>query len=189
VHHYNSTQYCKTETVFSIFPSSRPTSHLRWPIMFEWDVKPYYTIPYFQAPLYLQCLCIFYIFCYILHFTFQWADPGGIDPWPGWLTIALQTVGWVSWPVKWSPKWPILVEWDTRPYCSLQRLPLYWFHAPRLQVDNKVLQSTHQPHGTVYHQHYGHQTCQRVPSSGHWRCTCCWPPGATEMSSWFWRRI
>jgi len=32
VHHYNSTQYCKTETVFSISPSSRPsiTSQM-WP--------------------------------------------------------------------------------------------------------------------------------------------------------------
>jgi len=29
VHHYNSTQYCKTETVFSTFRFLRPTSHLR----------------------------------------------------------------------------------------------------------------------------------------------------------------
>jgi len=29
VHHYNSTQYCSTETVFLIFPFSRPTTHLR----------------------------------------------------------------------------------------------------------------------------------------------------------------
>ena len=30
VHHYNSTHYCSTETVFfQYFPSSRPTSHLR----------------------------------------------------------------------------------------------------------------------------------------------------------------
>ena len=30
VHHYNSTQYCNTETVFFQYsPSSRPTSHLR----------------------------------------------------------------------------------------------------------------------------------------------------------------
>ena len=26
-------------------------------------------------------------------------------------------------------------------------------------------------------------------SSGHWRRTCSRPPGAIEMSSWFWRRI
>ena len=29
VHHYNSTQYCNTETVLLTSPSSRPTSHLR----------------------------------------------------------------------------------------------------------------------------------------------------------------
>jgi len=37
--------------------------------------------------------------------------PGGIGPWRDWLTIVLQcydTVGWVMWPVKPSPKWPIM---------------------------------------------------------------------------------
>ena len=30
VHHYNSTQYCNTETVFNLYsPSSRPISHFR----------------------------------------------------------------------------------------------------------------------------------------------------------------
>jgi len=29
------------------------------------------------------------------------------------------------------------------------------------------LQSMDQPHGTICHQHYGHQTCRRAPSSGH----------------------
>jgi len=43
----------------------------------------------------------------------MWAEPGGIVPWPGWLTIILQcydydTVGWVMWPVKSSSKWPIM---------------------------------------------------------------------------------
>ena len=36
---------------------------------------------------------------------------GGIGPWPGWLTIVLQcydTVGCIMWPVKPSPKWPIM---------------------------------------------------------------------------------
>jgi len=39
--------------------------------------------------------------------------------------------------------------------CDLQRLrlALYWFHAPGLQLDNEVSQSTDQPHGTVCHQH------------------------------------
>jgi len=34
-----------------------------------------------------------------------------IGPWRGWLTIVLQcydAVGWVSWPIKLSPKWPIM---------------------------------------------------------------------------------
>jgi len=73
--------------------------------------------------------------------------------------------------------------------CDLQRLTLYWFHAPGLQLDNEVSQSTDQLHGTVCHQHYGHRTCRRAPSSGRWRRTCSWPPGAIETSSWFWRRI
>ena len=38
--------------------------------------------------------------------------------------------------------------------CDLQRLALYWLHSPGLQLDNKVSQSTDQPHGTVCHQHY-----------------------------------
>ena len=49
----------------------------------------------------------------------------------------------------------------------LQRSALCWFHAPRLQLDTEVSQSTDQPHGTVCHQHYGHRTCRRAPSSGH----------------------
>jgi len=32
-------------------------------------------------------------------------------------------------------------------------------------------------------QHYGHRTCQKVPSSGHWRRTCSRPPGTIEASS------
>ena len=31
--------------------------------------------------------------------------------------------------------------------CDLQRLGLYWFHAPGLQLDNEVSQATDQPHG------------------------------------------
>jgi len=75
--------------------------------------------------------------------------------------------------------------------CDLQRLALYWFHAPRLQLDNEVSQSTDQSHRivTVCHQHYGHQTCRRAPSTGHWRRTCSRLLGAIETFSWFWRRI
>jgi len=38
---------------------------------------------------------------------------------------------------------------------------------PGLQLDNELSQLTDQPHGTVCHQHYGHQTCWRAPSSKH----------------------
>jgi len=44
-------------------------------------------------------------------------------------------------------------------------------------------------HGTVCHQHHGHRTCRRAPSTGHWRRTCSQPSGAIETFSWFWRRI
>jgi len=40
-----------------------------------------------------------------------WAEPGGIGPWPGWLTIVLQcyeAVGWIIWPVRSSLKRPIM---------------------------------------------------------------------------------
>ena len=68
-------------------------------------------------------LCYIYaniiFFVYILLFTFYWAEPRGYNacsywyrgPWRGWLTIDLQccdTVNWVIWPVKSSPKWPIM---------------------------------------------------------------------------------
>jgi len=33
--------------------------------------------------------------------------------------------------------------------CDLQRLALYWFHAPGLQLDNEVSQSMDQPYGTI----------------------------------------
>ena len=33
--------------------------------------------------------------------------------------------------------------------CDLQQLVLYWFHAPGLQLDNEVSQSTDQPRGTA----------------------------------------
>ena len=62
------------------------------------------------------------IFAHILLFTFYWAMPGGIGPWPEWLTIILQcygAVGRATWPVKSAPKWPIYcVEWDVKPYIT-----------------------------------------------------------------------
>ena len=66
--------------------------------------------------------------------------------------------------------------------------PFFMDHSEQLddhsvQLDNWVSQSTDQPHGTVCHQHYGHWTCRRAPSSGHSRHTCSQPPGTIETSS------
>ena len=57
-----------------------------------------------------------------------------------------------------------LLPYQVVSICDLQRLALYWFHMPGLQLDNEVSQSTGQPHGTVCHQHYGHRICRRAPS-------------------------
>ena len=46
-------------------------------------------------------------------FTFRWAEPGGIGPWPRWLTIVL--VLRFMWPVKSSLK---CVEWIVEPCCT-----------------------------------------------------------------------
>ena len=51
--------------------------------------------------------------------------------------------------------------------CNLQQLVFYWLHVPGQQLDNKVSQSTDQPHRTICHQHYGHRTRRRAPSSGY----------------------
>ena len=46
---------------------------------------------------------------------------------------------------------------------ATETLVLYWFHTPGLQLDNEVLQSTDQLHGTVCHQHYGHRAWRTAP--------------------------
>ena len=84
-------------------------------------------------------------------------------------------------PVSVTSVYPLLPS-QVVSICDPQRSTLYWFHVPGLQLDNEVSQSMDQPHGTVCHQHYGHRTCRRAPSSGHRRCTCSRPPGAVEMS-------
>jgi len=46
-----------------------------------------YIVSIIRAPLYLQSSCCYIhrnFFGYISFFTFLWAKPGGIDPWPGW---------------------------------------------------------------------------------------------------------
>jgi len=47
---------------------------------------------------------------------------------------------------------PLLLPSQVVSICGLQRLALYWFHAPGLQLDNEVSESTDQLHGTVCHQ-------------------------------------
>jgi len=56
----------------------------------------------FSVSLVFVVLCIFNLFCYILYLSvswawwnwplmwLKWAEPGGIGPWCGWLTIELQ---------------------------------------------------------------------------------------------------
>ena len=64
-----------------------------------------------SVSLVFMVLCIFEFVCYILYFTFCWAEPGGIGPWCGWLTVVLQccdTVVWITWPIKLSQKWPVM---------------------------------------------------------------------------------
>jgi len=51
-------------------------------------------------------------------------------------------------PISATSAYPLLSS-QVVSICDLQRLALYWFHAPGLQPDNEVSQSTDQPHGTV----------------------------------------
>ena len=52
------------------------------------------------------------------------------SPWPGWPTIVLQCcdiVGWVIWPVKSSPKWPVMLQMGRQTvlyYCMVNRVCL-----------------------------------------------------------------
>jgi len=57
----------------------------------------------------LYYICILIFFCW--HPSHYLLVSWGWCPWRGWLTIVLQccdTVGWVMWPIKLSPKWPIM---------------------------------------------------------------------------------
>ena len=71
-------------------------------------------------------------------------------------------------PISATSAYPLLPS-QAVSICNLQRQALCWFHVPGLQLDNEV------SHGTVCHQHYSHQTCQRAPSSGPRRRTCSRP--------------
>ena len=72
-----------------------------------------FDLAWFNSVFWAPLSSVFMVLCivsgYILYVSCQWAEPGVIGPWPGWLTVVLQcydTVGWVIWPVKSSPKWP-----------------------------------------------------------------------------------
>ena len=131
------------------------------------------------------------------HCAYPWRDGQAELTWdPGWLVIHGDGLpARITHPgtnrarcsaptpiISVSSAYPLLPSQVVSVY-NLQRLALYRFHAPGLQLDNEVSQSTDQPHGTVCHQHYSHWTCRRVPSSGHQRRTCSRPPGATETFS------
>ena len=80
------------------------------------------TVGLWFSSLFSECLCVFilqsslcciYLNCVVTFFTFQWAEPGEIGHWPGWLCIVLQCCdsdSWVIWPVKLSPKWPVVCQ-------------------------------------------------------------------------------
>ena len=107
-----------------------------------------------------------------------WRDPDDVSnpvPWQNWMaaylgyTLRMKTL-FCGWPVmvhdthmrrrrsqqSLHSVYPLLPS-QVVSIRDLQRLALYWFHAPRLQLENEVLQSTDQPHGTVCHQLYGHR--------------------------------
>jgi len=72
-----------------------------------------FDLAWFNSVFWAPLSSVFMVLCivsgYILYVACQWAEPGVIGPWPGWLTVVLQcydTVGWVIWAVKSSPKWP-----------------------------------------------------------------------------------
>ena len=80
-----------------------------------WSTVSGFDLVWFSS-LSSERLCIFglhILFFLLTSFSLSFSElqPGGIGPRRGWLTIVLQccdTVGWVIWPVKSSPKWPIM---------------------------------------------------------------------------------
>ena len=101
------------------------------------------------------------ILLYRLLFTVGWTTATLL--WLEWLKFIFRNFSlWRTWLLVWCLECAVV---NTSP----QFLKIYRFHALELQLENEVLQSTDQPHGTVCHQHYGHRTCRRAPSSGHWK--------------------
>jgi len=68
-------------------------------------------------------------FCYILHFTFNGLSLSGLPL----DLVNYDTVGWVIWPVKLHPKWPIWCpEWDVKPYYTIPKVD--WFTVSKTQL-------------------------------------------------------
>ena len=100
MHHYNSTQYCKTETVFSIFPSSRPTSHLRCGQVEVRGVQTFSSAVYILNGVVNQ----------LVHTEWSWADNG---------RAAVVTAGGRSWRRWWRHIRLERITWTTLGF---------WFH-------------------------------------------------------------
>jgi len=147
-----------------LFTVGLTTATLRW---LEW--------PKFIFRNFSLCWTCLLVWCLECTEMGTWGES---SRWPWWsgsvLMMSLQ-------PISATSAYPLLPS-QAVSICNLQRQALCWFHAPGLQLDNEV------SHGTVCHQHYSHQTCQRAPSSGHWRHTFSRLPGAIEAFSWFWHR-
>ena len=68
-------------------------------------------------------------FCYILYFTFNGLSLAGLPL----DLVNYDTVGWVIWPVKLHPKWPIWCpEWDLKPYYTIPKVD--WFTVSKTQL-------------------------------------------------------
>jgi len=85
----------------------------------------------FRAPLCLRSSWWYiYIFKKMLtSFSLPFSELSLVRLAPGWLTVVLQcydTVGWVIWPIKSSPKWPIM--------CRVGRETLLYHTIPYRQL-------------------------------------------------------
>ena len=81
---------------------------------------------HFTSPV-IVVFIFFFLLSYILYFTFWWAEPGGIGPSPGWLTIVVEccgTVGWVTRPITIVPGMTYNVSRETlNPQSTRSREP------------------------------------------------------------------
>ena len=72
----------------------------------------------------------FNIFCYNFYFIIEWAESGGISPWPGWLTIVLQCYdinGWIIRLIK-SLKWTVIFGVNIKPCFTVTLTTTFQLH-------------------------------------------------------------